>query len=126
MSSSLHVRQVIYPLSQATKVRECYKIWVLWYLLAVLAYQSTSRHCDNIPANPSWINDIPLQSHNVILAFHIIIYCRISIILLVFGLVTPRISHAPRVLLFESCQNHFSVRVKYHNFHFTGLLRPKT
>ncbi len=27
-------------LSQATKVRECYKIRVLWYLLMVLTYQS--------------------------------------------------------------------------------------
>ena len=84
--------------------------------LRYLPTSPTSRHCDNIPANPSWINVIPLQSHGVILTFHIIIYCRISIILLVFGLVTP----------FESCQNHFSVRVKYHNFYFTGLLRPNT
>jgi hypothetical protein len=27
-------------LSQATKVRECYEIRVLWYLLTVLTYQS--------------------------------------------------------------------------------------
>ncbi len=34
--------------------------------LRYLPTSPTSRHCDNIPANPSWINDIPLQSHDVI------------------------------------------------------------
>ena len=38
--------------------------------------------------------------------FHLIIYSGISIILFVFGLVTL-VSHVPRVLLFESCQNLF-------------------
>jgi hypothetical protein len=30
------------------------------------------------------------------------------------------------VLLFESCQKHFLVRIKDHNFYFTELLRPNT
>jgi len=34
-----------------------------------------------MPANPCWIDDIPLESHDVILTFHITIYCGISIIL---------------------------------------------
>ncbi len=47
--------------------RECYEIRVLWYLLTVLTCSKCQwRHCGNIPANPSWINDIPLQSHDVI------------------------------------------------------------
>ena len=60
-------------LPQATKVRECYEnrvlwYWVLWYLLTKIGYfgtylrylptNPTSHHCDNIPANPSWITDI--------------------------------------------------------------------
>jgi hypothetical protein len=59
-------------LPQATKVWECYEnrvlwYWVLWYLLTKIGYfgtylrylptNPTSRHCDNIPANPSWIID---------------------------------------------------------------------
>jgi len=42
--------------------KNCYENRVLWYLHTVLTFQShvnpTSRHCDIIPANPSWIPDI--------------------------------------------------------------------
>jgi hypothetical protein len=72
-----------------------YHVTKLEYFCTYLRYlptNPTSRHCDS---------DLDIRSHfflhNVIWTFHIIIYCEISIILLVFCLVTPRISHASRV-----------------------------
>ncbi len=86
-------------LSQATNVRECYKIRVLWYLLTVLNYQShliTLRSQKESHLIPSRIR-----------TFHIISYCGISIVSSQKLPDTLRISHASQSHRFESCQNHF-------------------
>ena len=67
----------------------------------LLLYPTSHHHsCDNIPASiPSWITISFLISHYLGFPPHKLQW--ISIILLVFGLVTPRISHAPQVLQYQ-------------------------
>ena len=83
------------------------KIGYFGTYLRYLPTNPTSHRCDNIPANPSWIPDIfrylfriSTSSSTVELLY-----------LLGFSSMTPlrnsRISHAPRMLLFDTSKNHF-------------------
>jgi hypothetical protein len=47
----------------------CYENRVLGTYLRYLPTSPTSRHCDNIPANPSWIKDISLVISNLLIFF---------------------------------------------------------
>ena len=70
----------------------------------------TSHHCDNIPANPSWITDI--------FRYHLMISTSSSTVELVYSV---RIFFETPLITFR-----LSVDNNLINFYFTESLRPKT
>ncbi len=82
----------IYFLTPLIATSLCYVFRVLWYIFRVLTYQSdvTATH----------FKLIPVESQT----FHIITYCRISIVSSQKLLDTLRISYASQLHLFEFCQ----------------------
>ena len=112
-------------LPQATKVRECYENRVLWYLFRYLPTNPTSHHCDNIPANPSWITDIFRYHFRISTSSSTVELVYFIRILFETPLGNSRISHAPLFAKFNLIKITFRLDNKLINFYFTESLRPK-
>ncbi len=85
-------------------VASCYKIRVLWYLLTVLTYQSHLNTHFNPRRNPTWSHQDFGHSTSSSIA-ELLLFCLES-------LQSHFRSHfQSHDILFESCQNHFLVRV---------------